>query len=82
MENTKLSSKGQVIIPKPVRDAHKWDTGTEFVIQDKGNGILLKPISPFKPTRLEDVFGYLRHKGKPLSLEEMDEAIALGARKR
>lgn len=82
MENTKLSSKGQVIIPKPVRDAHKWDAGTEFVIQEKGNGILLKPITPFKPTRLEDVFGCLHHKGKPLSLEEMDEAIALGARKR
>lgn len=82
MESTKLSSKGQIIIPKPMRDAHKWDTGTEFVVQEAGNGILLKPVNPFPPTRLEDVFGLLHHKGKPLSLEEMDEAIALGARKR
>ena len=82
MEKTKLSSKGQVIIPKPMRDAHKWDTGTEFVIQEMGGGILLKPVTPFKATRLEDVAGCLHHKGKPLSLEEMDEAIALGARKR
>jgi bifunctional DNA-binding transcriptional regulator/antitoxin component of YhaV-PrlF toxin-antitoxin module len=30
METTKLSSKGQVIIPKAMRAAHHWDAGQEF----------------------------------------------------
>jgi len=30
MSTTRLSSKGQLIIPKPVRKAHCWDTGQEL----------------------------------------------------
>ncbi|PZN73131.1 MAG: hypothetical protein DM484_23225 [Candidatus Methylumidiphilus alinenensis] len=29
METTRLSSKGQVILPKSVRDAHHWSPGSE-----------------------------------------------------
>ena len=31
METTRLSSKGQVIIPKTLRDAHHWLAGQEFI---------------------------------------------------
>jgi len=42
------------------------------------NGIFLKPKSPFKPTRLEDVAKCLPYKGKAKTLADMDAAIALG----
>jgi AbrB family looped-hinge helix DNA binding protein len=82
METTRLSSKGQVILPKSVRDAHRWEPGTEFVVEDVANGVLLRPLKPFPPSRLKDVVGILRYTGKPKTLEEMDEAILVEVRRR
>ena len=76
METTKLSSKGQVVLPKSVREAHNWQTGTSFAIEVVKDGVLLRPLKPFAPTKLEDVIGCLKYKGKPKTLDEMDRAIS------
>ena len=75
METTRLSSKGQVILPKSVRDAHQWRPGTEFIVENTADGVLLRPAKPFPPTRLEDVAGCLRYAGKPKTLSQMEGAI-------
>jgi AbrB family looped-hinge helix DNA binding protein len=76
METTKLSSKGQVIIPKAIRESHRWQPGTEFVIEESGAGIVLTPRKPFPPTRLEEGLGCAGYTGPAKTLEEMDEGIA------
>ncbi len=43
METTRLSSKGQVIIPKAVRSAHQWGVGLELEVIEMGDGVLLRP---------------------------------------
>ena len=43
MDTTKLSSKGQVVLPKSVRDQHGWGEGTEFVVESTAQGVLLRP---------------------------------------
>jgi len=48
MQTTKLSSKGQVIIPKALRSRYNWDAGQKLLVIDAGDGILLKPSEPFK----------------------------------
>jgi AbrB family looped-hinge helix DNA binding protein len=48
----KLSSKGQISIPKAVRDGAGWKTGQEFAFLPKGRGVVLVPI----PT-LDELFG-------------------------
>ena len=78
MNTTRLSSKGQVIIPKPFRKAHRWETGQELVVEDTGDGILLKPKKPFDETDIESVASCLKYKGKPKSLDDMDAAIKQG----
>lgn len=78
MDSVKLSSKGQVIIPKPIRDSYHWETGQELMLIDTGNGILLQPKAPFAETSLNDVAGCLSYAGKPKTLAEMDNAIAEG----
>ena len=78
METTKLSSKGQVILPKHIRTARKWQPGVEFSVEDTPNGVLLWPLKSFKPTRLEDVIGCAAYTGPAKTIEEMDEAIAVG----
>ena len=75
MNKTKLSSKGQIIIPKWLREMHNWQAGLEFVVIDTGDGILLKPKRPFPRTSLEQVAGCLAYSGQPKTLEEMDAAI-------
>lgn len=83
MSTTKLSSKGQIILPKSVRDAYRWAPGTEFSVENVEDGVLLKPLHPFSQTRLEDVAGCLsRRRAKPRSIEEMDASIAKSVRKR
>ena len=75
METTKLSSKGQIILPKSIRAAHNWDTGIEFAIEDTPDGILLRPLKPFPPTQLKDVYGCVAYAGKAKSLKEMEAGI-------
>ncbi|MBI5329854.1 MAG: AbrB/MazE/SpoVT family DNA-binding domain-containing protein [Betaproteobacteria bacterium] len=76
METTRMSSKGQVILPKTVRMAHRWEPGVEFTIEDRGDGVLLRPVKPQHTTRLEDVIGCIAYQGPARTVEEMDEAIA------
>ncbi len=82
METSKLSSKGQIIIPKPVREAHHWRAGMEFVIENVGDGILLRPRKPFPSTRLEDGVGCAGYKGPAKTLEEMEQGVLEDVRRK
>lgn len=78
-ERTRLSSKGQIIIPKSFRLSKGLKPGDEFLVQELGEGILLSPLTPFKRSDAEDVFGCLSYHGPALSLEEMAAGIVEGA---
>ena len=43
---TKMSSRGQVVIPEKIRERLKLKPGTEFVIIAKGDVVLFKKVSP------------------------------------
>jgi AbrB family looped-hinge helix DNA binding protein len=75
METTRLSSKGQVIIPKAVRSAHHWEAGLDFVVIDTGDGVLLKPKVPLEPTKLADVAGLFKSKVPAKSDAEIKSAL-------
>ena len=75
---TRLSSKGQVIIPKLMRSSHHWEVGQELIVEDVGDGILLKPKAPFPETTIGDVASCLKREGKSKSLKDMDAAIKQG----
>ena len=79
MQTTKLSSKGQVIIQKALRTRYKWNTGQKLSVIDTDDGILLQSSHSFKHTELEQVAGILNYSGKPLALNDMDEAIHKGS---
>jgi AbrB family looped-hinge helix DNA binding protein len=80
MNTTKLSSKGQVIIPKPLRTAHHWEVGQELVVVNLADGILLRPKAPFPETSISDVASCLDYKGKAKTLDEMAEAMRTGVK--
>ncbi len=81
MSLIRLSSKGQIVIPKAIRDKHHWREGQELEVFDSEDGMVVKEKRPFKKTDLTDVGGCLPYQGKTKTLEEMDAAIAQGALK-
>lgn len=82
METTRLSSKGQIIIPKAIRQAYKWPVGQEFLIEQAEQGILLRPQAPFPQTCVDEVAGCLRYEGRAKTLEDMNNAIRRGVLER
>lgn len=82
METTRLSAKGQIVLPKAVRDLHNWGPGTDFTVEDTGDAIVLRPVRKGRVSRLEDVAGCLRYLGPPPTTEEMNAAIEAEVRAR
>jgi AbrB family looped-hinge helix DNA binding protein len=80
MQTTRLSNKGQIVIPQQVRSAHGWEPGIEFIVEDTGDGIKLKPLIPYLETKAEELVGCVGYKGPKKSLKEMEAAVAKGAR--
>lgn len=79
---TTVSTKGQVILPKAIRRALRWEAGTRLVVENRPEGVLLKPEPAFAETRPEDVFGCLACDGPPKSLAEMQAGVLAEARRR
>jgi len=75
METTKLSSKGQVILPAAIRAANDWQAGVEFSVVSTGGGVLLRPIKAHPATVLDEVIGCTGYSGKTHSVADMDKAI-------
>jgi AbrB family looped-hinge helix DNA binding protein len=82
METTRLSSKGQIVLPKSVRNARSWGAGTEFEVVEATQGVFLRPLRPFVPTTFDEVFGCLKYSGRPKTLAQMETAISKGVKAR
>jgi AbrB family looped-hinge helix DNA binding protein len=73
-----VTTKGQITIPKEIRDYLKLETGSkvEFVIDESGN-VKIVPLN----VSIEALSGVLHRPGrKSATVEEMEAAIAEGAR--
>lgn len=82
METTKLSSKGQVVLPKSVRDEHGWTPGTEFEVESTADGVRLRAKAPFARTELGAVFGSVPCVGPAKTLDEMEDGIRAAVARR
>lgn len=73
MTTATVTSKGQVTIPVTVRTLLGIDTGSriEFVELENGQFMIVPAVSPIQ--RLK---GMLRKPSSPVSIEQMNEAIA------
>ncbi len=82
MNTVRLSTKGQLIVPKDIRAARAWEPGTEFVVEDTRDGLLLRPVRSLPTSQLDDVVGCLKAAGKPKSIEQMRRAVDREVRRR
>lgn len=80
---TVVSTKGQVILPKAIRDSKGWGPGARLTVESTRDGVLLRPAErPFAPTTFEEVRGCLSGRRKSLTLEEIDNALRAAAKRR
>jgi AbrB family looped-hinge helix DNA binding protein len=79
---TNVSTKGQVILPKAIRDRRKWAAGTKLVVEETSDGVLLRAAPLFTPTRIEDVAGSLKYSGPPITDEAIEASIMAEAERR
>jgi len=79
---TIVSTKGQVILPKAIRDQRHWPAGTRLTVEETADGVLLKAAPLSAPTTIDEVFGALAYDGPTLSIEDMDAAVAAEAKRR
>lgn len=79
MATATLTSKGQVTIPKELRDALQLETGDrlEFVLEPDGS-VRVVPVT----SSLKELKRLVPKPAKALTLDEMDSAIARGAQRK
>lgn len=72
---TKISEKGQVVVPKPVRDRLGWETGLDLEVIEHEDGVTLRrrrPAKTLSPDQAVAEFQRLyHHEGPPVSLDDM-----------
>lgn len=78
---TTLSAKGQVVIPKDVRDALGFKTGQKLEVIQTAGGVLLRVAEPKSGRSFEEITASIRaitskYRAPPVSVEEMNLSIA------
>ncbi|MCA9544582.1 MAG: AbrB/MazE/SpoVT family DNA-binding domain-containing protein [Myxococcales bacterium] len=76
MASTTLTSKGQVTLPKAVRDQLNLTAGDRFDVEVTSDGVI-----QFRPVRrsLLSLVGLIKPDIQGVTLEDMEDAIAAGA---
>lgn len=76
---TTLSEKGQVVIPKDVRDALGFVAGQRLDVIRSGNGVFLRPSRQKSGRTIDEVITELRklykHDGPAATIDEMNAAV-------
>jgi AbrB family looped-hinge helix DNA binding protein len=77
---TTMSGKGQVVIPKDVRDALGFVAGQKLDVIPSGDGVFLRPAARKTGRSAEEIFARLREiappwEGPPATIEDMDRAV-------
>ncbi len=65
---TKMSSKGQVVIPESIRKDLNLEPGTQFVVVAEGDVVILKTISPPSMDAFDMVISKARRQAKEAGL--------------
>ena len=74
---TKLSSKGQIVIPENIRKELKLKTGTQFIVLGDKDIVILKKLSPPTIDEFDILIRKVRKLAKQVGLKKTDINIAI-----
>ncbi len=76
---TKMSSKGQVVIPEEIRDALGLAPGAQFVVVGRDDVVILKRISPPSMAEFDEILREARRQARRAGMKRSDIAAAVQA---
>ena len=76
---TKMSSKGQVVIPEEVRNALGLKAGSKFVVVGEGDVVILKVVTPPSMSEFDDIIQEARRQARQAGMKRSDVTAALKA---
>lgn len=83
LATTRMSSKGQVVIPEAIRDELGLQPGAQFVVVGQRDAIILKSISKPSPAEFRAMLKSARQQARKAGMKKSDiEAAILRVRKR
>lgn len=72
VSTTKMSSKGQVVIPENIRKRLNLKVGSQFVVVGEKDVVILKSISPPSLDQFGALIAEAREKGKQAGIKKAD----------
>ena len=77
LATTRMSSKGQVVIPEAIREELGLEPGAQFVVVGQRDSIILKSISKPSPTEFKAMLKTARQQARKAGLKKSDIAAAI-----
>lgn len=77
LATTRMSSKGQVVIPEKIRHQLGFSAGQEFVVVGKRDVVILKSVKPISLSGLEGLLARSRGLARKYGLKKKDLAAAI-----
>ena len=74
---TKLSSKGQIVIPEEVRNQLGLKAGDQFVVVGEGDAVILKTITPPSIRDFDAIIEKARKQARATRMKRSDIAKAI-----
>lgn len=74
LATTKMSSKGQIVIPEEIRKRLNLKPGAQFVVVGDNDVVILKNITPPSFEEFDDLITKARKAGKHAGLKKADIA--------
>jgi AbrB family looped-hinge helix DNA binding protein len=74
---TRMSTKGQVVIPEEIRNRLGLKPGSRFVVIGQGDVVLLKTISAPSMEQFDDLVSEARRSAKRAGMRRSDVAAAV-----
>ncbi|MCJ7581597.1 MAG: AbrB/MazE/SpoVT family DNA-binding domain-containing protein, partial [Candidatus Aminicenantes bacterium] len=77
LATTKMSSKGQVVIPEEIRKRLGLKVGSQFIVVGDKDTVILKAISPPSMKEFNELVKEARRQAKIVGLKRSDIAVAI-----
>jgi AbrB family looped-hinge helix DNA binding protein len=74
LTTTKMSSKGQVVIPEDVRNQLHLSAGSQFVVMGDDDVVILKVITPPSMNEFDNLISKARKQAKAVGMTKADIA--------